>query len=263
MVTLDQAGWARERLVITRPPAELAHLVELFWIDERHRLPRSFVGWRIVADDAPHIIYCRYSDPGAKTDRHRLHIVGARNRYADVDCTNRLFTVGARFRAGAIPALFGAPAHELTNRSLSADLLVRSGAEVLSRFTDDCPRSAHGQIVRFIRELVSCGGPVDVRAHSLARLRPHAATSVLRYAQQLGVTDRAVRSWSAQHLGIGLKRYLNIRRLHGAIETRLSTPNATWSRIAAANGFADQSHLVRDCRDMLGESPSEFLARAG
>jgi AraC-like DNA-binding protein len=40
-------------------------------------------------------------------------------------------------------------------------------------------------------------------------------------------------------------------------------PHATWSRIAAAHGFADQSHLVRDCRAMLGESPSEFVARAG
>lgn len=262
MVTLDQAGWARERLVFTQPPVELADVVEFFWMDDRHRGPQSFRSWRIVADDAPHIIYYRYSDPAAKTDRHRLHVVGARERFADVDCNHRLFTVGARLRAGAVPALFGVPAHELTNRSLSAELLVRSGVAAMMRFSDDDPRAACDQVIRFVRELTHRGNPVDARAGSASRLAPHGTSGVAQFSNELGVSDRAVRAWSAHHLGIGLKRYLTIRRLHAAIESRLSEPHTTWSRIAAANGFADQSHLVRDCRSLLGESPSEFLARA-
>jgi AraC-like DNA-binding protein len=261
MVTLDQAGWARDRLVMTRPAPELADFVEFFWIDDRHRSAREFDTWRIVADDAPHVIYYRYSDPVAKTERHRLNVVGARERYADVDCTHRLFTVGARLRAGAVPALLGMPAHELTNRVLAADLLVRF--DTLSRFSGDDPTDARAQVERFIRELARRGNPVDRRTRALVRLRPSADASLARFADELGVTDRALRSWSSQHLGLGLKRCLSIRRLHNAIESRLVAPRATWSRIAAAHGFADQSHLVRDCRAMLGESPSEFLARAG
>ena len=261
MVTLDQAGRARDRLVTTQPPRELADLVELFWIDDRHRSACRIDTWRVVADDAPHIIYYRYSDPVANSDRHRLHIVGARERYADVDCTNRLFTVGARLRPGAIPALFGMPAHELTNRALSADLLVRSG--VLDRFTGDGPFDARAEIERLVRELARRGNAVDRRTRALAHLRASSGESVSQFASASGVTDRALRSWSARHLGLGLKRFLSIRRLHSAIESRIVAPQTTWSRIAAAHGFADQSHLVRDCQAMLGESPSEFLARAG
>ena len=133
--------------------------------------------------------------------------------------------------------------------------------ELIERGVD--PADARAQVERFIRELARRGNPVDRRTHSLVRLRPAADATLSRFADELGVSDRALRSWSSQHLGLGLKRCLSIRRLHNAIESRLVAPRATWSRIAAAHGFADQSHLVRDCRAMLGESPSEFLARAG
>jgi AraC-like DNA-binding protein len=86
--------------------------------------------------------------------------------------------------------------------------------------------------------------------------------SVRELARRMGIGDRALRAWSATHLGMGIRRFMTIRRLHRALEQRIRHPDTTWSRIAAAAGFADQSHLVRDCRALLGESPSEFLARA-
>jgi AraC-like DNA-binding protein len=34
-----------------------------------------------------------------------------------------------------------------------------------------------------------------------------------------------------------------------------------WARIAAANDYADQSHLIRDFKALLGEAPGSFLRR--
>jgi AraC-like DNA-binding protein len=61
---------------------------------------------------------------------------------------------------------------------------------------------------------------------------------------------------------MGLKRLLKIRRLHAALELRLAGAHETWGQVAAAAGYADQPHLVRDCRTFLGESPSEFVSRS-
>jgi AraC-like DNA-binding protein len=40
-----------------------------------------------------------------------------------------------------------------------------------------------------------------------------------------------------------------------------SQPAKTWSSIAADVGYFDQSHLVRDFRDIVGVTPSAFAAR--
>jgi AraC-like DNA-binding protein len=264
MVTLDQAGWRRSTLVISPPPPMLEGVIDFLWVDERPRLsPRSHE-WRIVADDAAHVIYARFTDGRTGTETHRLHVVGARPQYADIDCRHRLLTVGARLRPGAIPALLGLPGNEVTDRSVPAEWIVRQQArEVLSQLESGAPDQATAHVAAFIAALALRGRPIDERARWLAGVDARAAGAVGQIASEMGFGDRALRAWSATHLGIGLKRFLNIRRLHRAVESRLRSPATTWSQVAAAAGFADQPHLVRDCRAFLGESPTEFLARAG
>ena len=262
MVTLDQAGFHRATVAILPAPAPLRDVVDFLWIDERPRFAVQHRHWRVVPDDAPHLIYYRYVDGHAGSERHRLNVVGARARYADVDCTGRLFTVGVRLRPGAVPALFRVAAHEVTDRSVPAALIAsRPVRALLSRLDGDAPADVARHLTSFITGLVAEGRPVDERA---AWLATHASTrrSVHQLAGTLGVGDRALRNWSATHLGLGLKRFLSVRRLHAALRTRLERPTATWSQIAAATGFADQPHLVRECRAMLGESPGTFFGRA-
>jgi len=259
VVTLDQGGWRRSTLVMLPPPPTLEGVIDFLWVDERSRLsPRSHE-WRIVADDAPHVIYARFADGRTGGESHHLHVVGARPRYADIDCTHRLLTVGARLRPGTVPALFGIPGDELTNRSVPAESIVRRNArEVLARLEDEPPDHAASHVASFVAALVLRGRAIDPRARWLTGVDARAVGDI---ADGMGFGDRALRAWSARHLGLGVRRFLSIRRLHHAVESRLRSPTATWSRIAAATGFADQPHLVRDCRAFLGEPPTEFLAR--
>jgi AraC-like DNA-binding protein len=242
----------------------LEPFVDFLWADERPRLSPRGHEWRVVADDAAHVIYARYTDPRTGSGAHRLHVVGARPRYADVDCRHRVLTVGARLRPGALPALAGANAAELTGRSVPAEDVVREPArQILSRLEADEPGNAVTHVASFIAMLVARGRTIDDRARWLADVDGRGSGAVRAVADEMGVGGRALRAWSATHLGLGLKRFLSIRRLHRAVETRLCNPSMTWSRIAAATGFADQAHLVRDCHTLLGESPGEFVARAG
>lgn len=265
MVTLDQAGLARSALVMVQVPAPLRNVVDLVWIDERPRLALASPQWRVVPDDAPHLIYYRYVDGHPGTEHHRLNVVGARSTYVDVDCSRRLFTIGLRLRPGAIPALLRVAAHEITNRSVAAELLARDPVcAALDRLGDDTPLEAARRLTELVTHLAARGRTIDARARQLASAQPLTALtalSVRRTATSLGIGDRALRRWSATHLGVGLRRFLSIRRLHGALQARLEQPAATWSQIAAANGFADHPHLIRDCHALLGESPSEFFAR--
>jgi AraC-like DNA-binding protein len=263
MVTLDQAGLARDTLVIRPPPPELAHVVEFLWLDT-HTSSRSTAGyWRIVPDDAPHVIYARFTDRDCRTDRHRLHVVGARRHYVDIDCRNRLVTAGARLRPGALSALFRISAAELTDVSVPADWLARRSArETLTRLEDEPASRATDQVMSFLSVLTRRGVAPDDRARWLTTATPRTMQTIRDVAMELGIGERALHAWAMSHLGIGVKRFLTVRRLHSAIAARLADRTSTWSRIAALVGYADQSHLVRDCHALLGESPNAFLSRA-
>ncbi len=46
----------------------------------------------------------------------------------------------------------------------------------------------------------------------------------------------------------------------GLIGALQQSPDARWAELAADHGFYDQSHLVREVRDLCGLSPTELRA---
>jgi AraC-like DNA-binding protein len=106
------------------------------------------------------------------------------------------------------------------------------------------------------------GRGMDVRAAWLSSLGRTRSIAVGDVAATFGMPLRSLHAWSVTTLGLGTRRFLKIRRLHAALELRLSGEADSWARAAADAGYADQSHLVRDCTSLLGESPSWFAARA-
>ena len=57
-----------------------------------------------------------------------------------------------------------------------------------------------------------------------------------------------------------LQRVSRLQRVLAAVHRRRPVP--CWADVAAAHGFADQSHLVREFRDLTGLTPGQYLAAA-
>lgn len=253
MVTLDQGGRGREAQTLIAVPPRLSAVAAHVWMQQSHEA--SGAGWRIVADDAPHLI-------GTATAHGvRFTLVGARTRHLDVDLSGRRLTVGVRLRPGAVRSLFGPSADEFTDRSYAvADVLGREPAEVLDALAETDPSAAVQSVGRFLDRLVARHRPVDPRVAAL--VAAERLGSVDEAARELGLPARTVRYLSREHLGMGLKRTWRIRRLHRALTLGLERPQRGWAQVAAATGYADQPHLIRDCRAFLGETPAAFVARA-
>jgi AraC-like DNA-binding protein len=259
MMTLDEGGWRRPNVRVVMPPAELRSVVEFFWTDEWIEGGSPGHSFRIVADDAAHILW--YLRGGAVLRTERISVAGARASHHDADLSGRCVMAGVRLVPGAIPVLFELPAFALTNRSVplvsiipSAGAIRVSGMRVATR----------GGLVDDLASLIADlwrGRAGDSRAAWIANEARAGTTTVGSFARTFGMPPRTVRAWSAKTFGMGLKRLLKIRRLHAALELRLSSAHETWGQVAAGAGYADQSHLIRDCRALLGESPSEFVAR--
>ena len=255
MFQLDEAGrdagFAR-----TLPVAqELRDVIESIWLDE---VGLDRPGFRVVPDHAPHLIYKIIR--GAKTDVRRVDVVGARSRYVDVDKSKRLLTCGVRLRPGAIPRLFGVSAAELCNQSVSIDALCGvSGQALLERLSGTPPERLGDVLQPWLRARVSEGTArlVALDAAMNCALPPRVAN----LAAELGLSARGTQLYLQQQVGLAPKRWIQVHRLLRALHAGLHERTRNWSRIAAAAGFSDQSHLIRDCRQLIGETPEQFALR--
>ncbi|TIU04954.1 MAG: helix-turn-helix transcriptional regulator, partial [Mesorhizobium sp.] len=75
--------------------------------------------------------------------------------------------------------------------------------------------------------------------------------------------------WSRKHLagkfsnaiGVGPKTLSRIVRFNRALGLSRQD-QSDWADIAADCGYADQAHLVREFRDLAGETPTTLAAQA-
>jgi AraC-like DNA-binding protein len=77
-------------------------------------------------------------------------------------------------------------------------------------------------------------------------------------ADEVLLSPRQLRSLLVAELGLSPKQLLRLFRFHSVIG-HLATRSPSLADVAAASGYADQSHLTREFRQMAGCSPTTWL----
>ncbi|MFE7630016.1 helix-turn-helix domain-containing protein [Kocuria sp. NPDC057446] len=77
-------------------------------------------------------------------------------------------------------------------------------------------------------------------------------------ARQLHVSERSLQRLAARFVGMPPQLLLRRRRLQEAAERMRAEPAADLGTLAAELGFADQSHLTREFRSVLGATPRGY-----
>jgi AraC-like DNA-binding protein len=84
--------------------------------------------------------------------------------------------------------------------------------------------------------------------------------AVGRLAQECGLSERHLRRRFVAAVGLSPKELARVRRLRASLVEALADPQRRWVELAAACGYADQAHLVREYRRLSGLAPEAFLA---
>jgi methylphosphotriester-DNA--protein-cysteine methyltransferase len=139
--------------------------------------------------------------------------------------------------------------------------------------------AARGLEHELVQALVDCLRPakneedtVAKRQHALIMRRFHAAVAasgdrpvyVSDLCSAVRVSDRTLRICCQEHLGMGPKRYLWLRRMQ-QVRHALAIADHTSAmvtEIATAHGFWELGRFAGAYRSLYGESPSTALARA-
>jgi AraC-like DNA-binding protein len=179
-------------------------------------------------------------------------------------------TAGARLRPGAVVAALGARADELRDVAVPVADLAPGWRDGAARAQDALEGGSAARAAVLLARAVAAAptastslpDPLVRRAAALLARDPGLPADTL--ARRLHVSPRHLRRRFAEQIGYGPKRYARIMRLQRLVALRAARPDLPTGRLAADAGYADHPHLVRDCRELAGRTPSALLAqRAG
>jgi AraC-like DNA-binding protein len=211
-------------------------------------------------------------DTAATASATRATFVGARSHHVESDMPRRIWTAGVRFTPGTLPLLTRLPASDFADRGVSVEDAFGAEGRDLEHDLADAVEAPDA--IRLVRDALTArlasAMPPDRRIRGLVQLARAGASgarsdrpAVRALADELGVATRTLRQRCAQDIGLPPVLVLRVSRLHRALGLALggSTPGG-WAAIAARTGYFDQSHLIRDFRLLLGESPGQYMCRS-
>lgn len=113
------------------------------------------------------------------------------------------------------------------------------------------------------RELAQRAAPLDAAvATAVARLmRSHGTARLDELAEEAALSPRQLRRRFRAAVGLSPKELARIRRLRAAAASAV-IEDRPWADLVADGGYADQPHLVREFRRLLGVTPGGFEQHA-
>ena len=174
--------------------------------------------------------------------------------------------VGVRFWPGTAPTILRERADDLRDQRLPLDDVLGCRAR---RLAEQVGESADrlGCLVDGLQWWVERRQPLSNRDALIAYLVTSQQLTVNDIALEVGVTPRQVHRRSRHLFGLGptlLRRVLRLQRFrHGTLRLGHRPTAHNLAQLAVVNGYYDQSHLTLDCSDIVGLTPSEFLADGG
>lgn len=191
-------------------------------------------------------------------DDGRLEVAGPDTTGRRVALRRGTWIVGVRLAPGLAPALLGLPAHEL--RDSQVDLAdVAPGWRRIAETSAPDRVALECEVDRVLRR-------VDVdhaMAAAVAVLARRPTTRVRDVAAELGLSTRQLGRRFGAAVGYGPKTYARVARMERFVGVLAADPGADLAASALTAGYASQSHLSDEVRDLTTLTPVRFLEDRG
>lgn len=255
-----------------RPAAPLGLYVDALWWSRRD-LPQD-AGEHMLPSGSPQLIVALHgksytwrrsvSDPTPNSwTRGVLH--GPQHRYFVADPKPSGAVVGVSFRPGAADTLVGVPATELADRHVPIDDIWGARGRSLQEHLLDLAEPM--AVLRALeRELLNrLAHPRTIHpAIAKALAEPEQSWGFTRIAgiqRQAGYSPKHFIALFRHVAGLTPKHYCRVKRFGAALNALSSDAGSNLAALAASLGYADQSHMTREFRELAGITPTQYRPR--
>lgn len=251
-------SWARasgllvdEWLLEREPPADLAEQLVCTW--------RGDVGeaWTLLPDECVDMCWVSGS----------VWVSGPETRSSPSAAAPGTNAVGICFRSGVAPSLLGVAASELRDVRVRLDQLwgdraARELAERVSCRDDDGGRAL--ELENAARHMVAGAWDLDVVALEVTgRMRMAGTTSARELARATHLSERQLHRRCTAAFGYGPEFLLRIHRIQRFLQLARGEPGPPrLAGLAISAGYADQPHLTREVRTIMGTTPAQLLRKS-
>lgn len=230
------------------PPRELAHRIQAFW---HHGGNGTKI--RVLPDGC--------MDFWFDLESGDARVIGTMTEAAlvTVPAGGRYF--GVRFRPGVAAEYVSDSMRAFVDGGAPLAEATRALPFALAERVAEAPD--HGARIALIGEFVRAGASrlraADHRVTRAVTLVRAGAPSIRGVAAELGVSERQLERLFAERIGSGPKHFARVVRLERAVRL-MGTALRGQAALAAAAGYADEPHLIREFRALARVTPAE-LAR--
>jgi AraC-like DNA-binding protein len=260
------------------PAAELAPLLECVWTLDGHVDALGGEPQTVLPDGRTELVM-HFGDPFDRIDvcdgrttltrQDPILFAGQLTRQLVLQPTGRIGVLGLRFRPFGAAAVLEMPQRDLAGTTPPLTALLPALALVLDRLRTRLESPA-GAVVPAQQALLPFvdESRLDARVHHVCRAIEDSAglVSIDRLASEIGMTRRHLERRFLTLVGMTPKRLARIARFQRAVRHLNGTeaePRPGGAVTAAACGYADQAHFIRDFRDLAGCPPTEHLLTRG
>ena len=233
------------------PCPRLARYVECYWSQlDLNGTPNHIV----LPDGCVDILFSSQNG-----EPRSLDLVGLMTAAKTFDLKAGQSFFGIRFRPG-MAAAFVPEAAQLNNKTEPLENLASAGARQLFDQLADLADPA--EMARAMDGLLRPLEPMDGNVNALHQLAS-TGLSLDTFAREAGVSTRHLRRVCLDRAGVSPKYLLRILRFRRAtdrlarIAARPAQPN--WADFAAACGYYDQAHFIREFQEFTGQTPGRYL----
>ena len=258
----------RQRIQLTRYPATkpLDGLIDRFWA-VRWDFPPGIVHRQQVLTHPSANISVGHPN-GSETESAEIGPIEARlngvaRRLTTRVLTGQGWTVAAMTTPGGLGAFVDGAAARFADRIVPLGEATRIDEAALLRDVEAQPDEGGrvAVLAAALERAIDPGKVADARRTADAARLAETDRSMRRLDElcaRTGISQRTLQRMFAQHVGVSPTWVLRRYRLLEAGEAARGGEQVGWADVAAALGYADQAHLVRDFRHAFGTTPAAY-----
>ena len=200
---------------------------------------------------------------GKKIPVKGSHIIGIRKKSLQISQTNKQNIFSVRFKLGGIYPVFKIPVHTFANDFFELNVLLGNGyKELEEKLFNAHPTGKRIEIIEdYLLKKIYSGNNYDYNFVDTCSkiLLQNPSHDIKTLTDELNTNYKTIERKFQKVIGLTLMELLKIRRFNNAVYSMYSCKYNSLTAIAYSCGYFDQSHFIREFKQLTTFSPREFL----